>query len=344
MATTGLKGFPGLEQLDAVGFGSLLAGLVMMAASLMAAGLLYLIMLQVGDSTFYVSHSAVAFLTVFGIAPGFGWFAIYWLCRAVELDVRQVTDGDSRLEGLEHLLAIDRRHLAVTALLGAIVSSLCVNAVESKVEGQTFFEALSIVHATPEGLLAFYIVVPLLGIPGGLTLAVYAAQIRCLIVLAQTVDINLFDTSRLTYISQPPLRFLMVWGVSQCALFFMPLLAPGTEDAFSLISLSIGCLAALIVGLYMFPVYLLRNRVFEEKQRELEVISRALSGDLSLVSTSILARSGATLSPGDWLTHQMFVESRWDWPIGPHVQKVTLFVLLPPVSWILAATIENILY
>jgi hypothetical protein len=34
----------------------------------------------------------------------------------------------------------------------------------------------------------------------------------------------------------------------------------------------------------------------------------------------------------------------WEWPIAAHVQKLILFGLLPPLTWMLAATIENNIY
>ena len=62
-----------------------------------------------------------------------------------------------------------------------------------------------------------------------------------------------------------------------------------------------------------------------------------------LKAISIQGRGVPTLTP-DLLTHQMFVESRWEWPIASHLQKLILFGLLPPLTWVLAATIEYALY
>jgi hypothetical protein len=47
---------------------------------------------------------------------------------------------------------------------------------------------------------------------------------------------------------------------------------------------------------------------------------------------------------GDLLMHQMFIESRWEWPIASHVQKLILFGLLPHLTWVVAAMIENAMY
>jgi hypothetical protein len=44
------------------------------------------------------------------------------------------------------------------------------------------------------------------------------------------------------------------------------------------------------------------------------------------------------------LTYRMFLDSLWDWPIASHVQKLILYGLLPPLTWVVAAMIENAMY
>ena len=36
-----------------------------------------------------------------------------------------------------------------------------------------------------------------------------------------------------------------------------------------------------------------------------------------------------------------FIESLWDWPVAPHIQRVILFGMLPLITWVLAGMVEN---
>ena len=71
---------------------------------------------------------------------------------------------------------------------------------------------------------------------------------------------------------------------------------------------------------------------------------QALEGDDDAINAARIRRQGVPLSIGDLLTHQMFVESRWEWPIASHVHQLILFGLFAPCAWALAATIEYALY
>tara|TARA_B110000259_G_C13887535_1_gene351550 strand:- start:502 stop:732 length:231 start_codon:yes stop_codon:yes gene_type:complete len=73
-------------------------------------------------------------------------------------------------------------------------------------------------------------------------------------------------------------------------------------------------------------------------------ITLVLRGDKKAVKTINIHALDAPMTAVDLLTHQMFLESRWDWPIASHVQKLVLFGLLPPLAWVLAAMIENAMY
>jgi hypothetical protein len=73
-------------------------------------------------------------------------------------------------------------------------------------------------------------------------------------------------------------------------------------------------------------------------------ITLALRGDDNAMSKLSIQGRGAPTTTVDLLMHQMFIESRWEWPIAAHVQKLVLFGLLPPLAWVLAAMIENAMY
>ena len=104
----------------------------------------------------------------------------------------------------------------------------------------------------------------------------------------------------------------------------------------------IGHMPGVEVLFDLYPVLVLRNRVREEKEKELKNVFQSLGSDSANFGS--LKLSATPQHKSDLLTHLMFVESRWEWPIASHVTKLVLWGLLVPLTWVLSATIENVLY
>jgi hypothetical protein len=101
-------------------------------------------------------------------------------------------------------------------------------------------------------------------------------------------------------------------------------------------------LVGLFVLLYFYPVLVLRNRVRKEKEKELKAVLQSLGSDSA--SFASVELSPTPRHKSELLTHLMFVESRWEWPIASHITKLVLWGLLVPLTWVMSATIENVLY
>jgi hypothetical protein len=100
-------------------------------------------------------------------------------------------------------------------------------------------------------------------------------------------------------------------------------------------------LIVLLPLLFAFghPIWIIRCRVQEKKAEAIEQIFNEID-DLNLAIDSDRNRNRHAYL----MTQQMFVESRWEWPIASHLQKLILFGFLPPLTWVLAAVIENSVY
>jgi hypothetical protein len=58
------------------------------------------------------------------------------------------------------------------------------------------------------------------------------------------------------------------------------------------------------------------------------------SGDLALPCQA------ETYSSGDLLAYLSYLDSSWDWPFRQRVGTIILYVLVPPIAWILSALVE----
>jgi hypothetical protein len=211
----------------------------------------------------------------------------------------------------------------------------------------TLSESISTIHSS--GLVVNVTQYPILfinSLASGVLVSTFVTQSLSLVNVARSIKIDLLQLECYSAIANPAIRlivfFLAVFGLFPPMIIFVG--TQGFTSAMALFALIILVVAFLTITSYAYPILIVRNRIKAEKQKEMDIVFRALEGDVNVIDTARIRRLGEPLSTGDLLTHQMFVESRWDWPIATQIQKLILFGLLPPLTWVLAATIENVMY
>lgn len=152
--------------------------------------------------------------------------------------------------------------------------------------------------------------------------------------LARTMTVNLALLDGYSAISNSFVRVVTLFSVVAA------LLIVGTVTLQNDTLLSLVFIAAILIVLPFFvllgrPVVILSKRIKEQKQIQI----RAVQANLLNLSDHCAPGTRA-----DFLSEQMFIESRWEWPISSHIQKLIFFGLLPPLGWVLAAIVENLLY
>ncbi|MEE2892176.1 MAG: hypothetical protein VX766_08560 [Pseudomonadota bacterium] len=44
------------------------------------------------------------------------------------------------------------------------------------------------------------------------------------------------------------------------------------------------------------------------------------------------------------MSYLLWLDALPTWPLGGYVQRIVLFGLLPPITWVMAAAVENLLF
>jgi hypothetical protein len=192
----------------------------------------------------------------------------------------------------------------------------------------------------------YFLLAPITALVGGIGVSIAISQIVSLIDAAHRIDIDLLQLTRYSAITNPGTRAVVVVLVVLSQYPLASLGVESSEQSAALMKLMLFLVIAVtpVISLYFYPVVILRNRIKGKKEKELDAVLRSLQGDDEAIKTLSLQSRGAPTSTQDFLTYQMFVESRWEWPIAAHVQKLVLFGLLPPFAWVLAAAIENVMF
>jgi hypothetical protein len=176
--------------------------------------------------------------------------------------------------------------------------------------------------------------------------AIIIGQVTSLAHAARHIKIDFLQLSDYAAIANPGVRLFLclVLILSLLPLAVLYVDDPTNTANMMRFSLVFAFVATVMLLPYTYPVWILRNRIRDKKIAEMGQITLALRGDKVAVKTIVIRGLGTPTTTADLLTHQMFLESRWEWPIASHVQKLILFGLLPPLTWMLAAMIENAMY
>jgi len=268
--------------------------------------------------------------------------------RAVESDLKVLASSDSVIEESIKKLTPKVTVRIACLTLGLLYGLLILPVLSSygpRLQLTVIEAFIAITSGGPESILGF-ILAPIGGLASGIGLAIVISQITSLLHAARHIRIDFLILNEYASIANPGVRLLLCWLP---LLSTMPLLMLYTDDAVSNVAgmrfqvFLILIVVAMLIP-YLIPIWILRNRIRDKKLIELDQIKRALQGDKEANKLISIQGQGAPMTTTDLLTHQMFLESRWEWPIASHIQKIIFFGLLPPTTWVLAAIIENTLY
>jgi hypothetical protein len=347
MATVGLQGIWGLEQLDRKGLSNWRLLIIMvLVADFLGLALAYAAGLPHPESplaSYYTAQvTGLTILFVTGMS-GLTLALNIMLARTTEADLRSLPSSegiDSAISGLK-----PRASLFVPIVLAIMLMVVLASPVlASQRMGISLWAAIVVfIEAGPPLQLLFFFLWPLIGVSWGVGFAIGVTQIISLIKAARAVHIDLFHLEQYSTLANPTIRVILCIMVT---VGMFPLGMFIFDDP--VVSQQIGKLMVMVIlpvipALFgwVYPILILRNRIKLKKAEELDLLRLAINGEEQALTRSCIPKRGTDTTTADLLTHQMFIESRWEWPIAAHVQKLVAFGLLPPLTWVLAALVEH---
>ncbi len=207
----------------------------------------------------------------------------------------------------------------------------------------SYTEPGSIIHFGPGPALLFFILYPLAGI----SFAQFTAPMRYydqfLQETARRVRIDILRVADYAAIIHPAvIVFITCCLITGLLLVFSEVLQVDEFRTTVNTTLAIFLPIALLgTANLCVPALILRNRFAAAISHEREAVLAALGGDLDALETT---HQASDFNRAELLAYLNILDNLKEWPVGPHIQKIILFGLLPPVAWVLAATVENALY
>lgn len=160
--------------------------------------------------------------------------------------------------------------------------------------------------------------------------------------LAQSIPIDVLDTSKLTRIANPLIRGLVAPVVILAASGPLLFGFDGVQiDTFYLVSLPVVLFLLLLSLFSARAVLVLHKRIHLEKAAELNIVKRFLAGDAQAMKRSRLGKLQGQFSATEVLAYRDRIEEVWDWPLQSHIPRVVFYLTIPPLAWAAAALVEQ---
>jgi len=185
------------------------------------------------------------------------------------------------------------------------------------------------------GVLTQYGTQPMIAIASGISCSILLSTTRYLTQIAKTCDIRLNELAAYSCLATPLTYLLVVYSILASIAIFLVVLIPN-EDVASMFMMLLAAITILALALALWlslPVFEFRRRLVETKNKEKAQL-------LSQIAT--LAIGETTRS--NLLTEVMYLDQLPDSPIGSNMQRIVVFGLLPPITWVMAAAVENLMF
>jgi hypothetical protein len=350
MATVGLKGIWGLEQLDKTGIATWKLGLILMGVAGVVSYILIKLLVEMEPNLVFGPESPDQITaTIIGtIFWGTGLVVISLaLARAVEMDVKALALFDNVVEASIERLEPTRALRFTCIILGLSLGYLLVPiSISLEPRDPSVIEVFTAFATGGPDLIYCFILNPIVGLISGMLWAIIISQINSLVHAARHIKIDFLQLNDYAAIANPGVRVFLCTIPLMSVLPLMILYGDEPEDVAFLMRIMVAFVFIGVVSIlpYAYPVWILKNRIRDKKIAEMGLITRSLRGDKEAVKAINIHALDAPTTAADLLTHRMFLDSLWEWPIASHLQKLILFGLLPPLTWVVAAMIENAMY
>ena len=179
-------------------------------------------------------------------------------------------------------------------------------------------------------ILLWFVLVPVVALSFSPLCLVLLREIINLNRIGREMDVDLYNLDNLQAISNPGVRALLLTALLISTLPVVAHLDNFEDAAVYSVTFAVVLIFSPVFFFYFRPVWMVRNKIKQAKQLTLNALDEQLrhAGDAGT----------------DLMTRRMFVETRMEWPIGGNIQKMVVFGLLPPLTWVMAAAVENLLY
>ena len=208
-----------------------------------------------------------------------------------------------------------------------------------------FREAGEVAGGALDAIHRLYLLAPLLlnFAAGGLLVLAFGTAVVLLRWLARGIDPDLRRLDVYSCFALPPLYLVaalsIALGVGTATVVFFE----GTGEIATGYLIRTTLMFVIALPLSLLPMWEIHRSIVALRDAERERVIRALDGDADgLVGSKVDRRADG--GHGEWMSYLLWLDALPTWPPGGYVQRIVLFGPLPPITWVMAAAVENLLF
>jgi hypothetical protein len=339
MPTHSLNGIPILAQLDRVALPGLrLTGLLVIAGAALTGGpSLALADWVTAHSAVPVSSLDVAFGVFNGAFAGLALGVARMAARHLEQSVRRNLGHDPLVaERMNGPTPVMRYRWVVALVIIAYVLQAWLRLLREVEQASGTGEAT---------LHLLFVFLPLLVnfLAGGLLLLGFGTAVVLLRRFAQGLEPDLRRLDQYSCFALPALYLIAALSVTLGAGAAGMVLFDGAAAVVPSFLGRTSTMFGVALPFALLPMWEIHRRILVTRDAERERVVRALDGDGAALADSVVDRRGGS-DRGEWMSQLLWLDSLPTWPLGGYLQRFVLFGLLPPITWVLAAFVENALF
>lgn len=339
MATHSLHGIPLLAALDRVALSNVRLTIVLMVAGAVVTGALSLLFAEwvSNRSTQPVTAMDIAFSVFNGAFAGLGLGLARAAAQHLEQSVRASLAFDPHaVERLDRPTPqMRRRWIALVVILLFVLQAWW----------RLFREAGEVADGALDAIHRIYLLAPLLlnFLAGGLLVLAFGTAVVLLRWLARGIEPDLRRLDAYSCFALPPLYLIAGLSIALGAGAATVVLFEGTGEIATAYLTRTTMMFVIALPLSLLPMWEVHRSILALRDAERERVIRALDGETDgLVGSTVDRRADAGRS--EWMSHLLWLDALPTWPLGGYVQRIVLFGLLPPITWVMAAAVENLLF
>ena len=162
--------------------------------------------------------------------------------------------------------------------------------------------------------------------------------------LIKSEPVDLLNPDQYQVFALQPMRCLLIVALFTSAnlivIEFLQHIA--SREAIIVSQIPIVAVLVLLSVLVTWPLWLIRNQLKEAKARELNLVRMAILGDRKILEDCQIAPVASEFKAPDLMQYERRISDIWEWPIQGKVQRLLVYGLLPPLAWVLAALVEQV--
>ena len=339
MSTHSLHGIPLLASLDRVAISNVRLTTLLVVAGAVGTGLLSLLLADWVSrrSALPVTAQDIAFSVANGALAGLGLGLARAAAQHLEQSVRTALAFDARvLDRLDRPTPRLRRRWIALLLVAVFVLQAWVRLFREA--GEVAGGALDTVHR-------LYLLAPLLLTfsAGGLLLLAFGTAVVLLRWLARGIEPDLRRLDAYSCFALPPLYLIAALSIALGAGTATVVFFEGTGEIATGYLMRTTLMFVIALPLSLLPMWEIHRSILALRDAERERVIQALDGDTEgLVGSAVDRRPDGGRS--EWISALLWLDALPTWPLGGYVQRIVLFGLLPPITWVMAAAVENLLF